>query len=543
MSIPGVSAEPVGTGGHAGAAHDHDVIVVGSGFGGSVAALRLAEKGYRVLVLEQGRRVDATSIAAASSSATKLLWEPRLRMHGFLTARVFRHLAVLGGVGVGGGSLVYAAVLLRPPPAFFEHEAWDGRGPRWARELAPFYDVAARMLGAVDTPSVGVMDEHLRRTAQAMGAGATFGPTPNGIYFGVPGVVAADPFFDGAGPSRRGCTRCGGCITGCASGSKNSLDKNYLHLAERRGAEILPERAVTHVERIEGGYRVHVRDAIAGSPAAPITAARVVLAAGVLGTLEILFRSRDGARTLPAVSRQLGRLVRTNSEAIVGILAKEGGPDLSAGGATISSHFHPDASTHITQNRVSSAGSALRFQLGPLVDDGRPLRRALRTLMAMVAHPWRASASFRARDWHRRISLLTVMQHDDNGVAFRWRRGPGRLRGGLRSEALAERRAPSYLPIANEAARVFARVSGGEPMNLLTETAAGLSTTAHVLGGCAIAAGPEKGVIDETHQVFGYPGLYVVDGSAIPANLGVNPSLSITAFAERAMSLVPPRTA
>jgi cholesterol oxidase len=310
-----------------------------------------------------------------------------------------------------------------------------------------------------------------------------------------------------------------------------------------RGAEIVPERAVTHLEPIEGGYRVHVRNPIGGGAVAPITASRVVLAAGVLGTLEILFRSRDGARTLPAVSKQLGRLVRTNSEAIVGILARAGGPDLSTGGATISSHFHPDPSTHITQNRVSSAGSALRFQLGPLVDDGRPLRRALRTLMALVAHPWRASASLRARDWHRRISLLTVMQHDDNGVAFRWRRGLGRLRGGLRSEALGERRAPSYLPIANEAARVFARVSGGEPMNLLTETAAGLSTTAHVLGGCAIAAGPEEGVIDETHQVFGYPGLYVVDGSAIPANLGVNPSLSITAFAERAMSLVPPRNA
>ncbi len=522
---------------------DYDAIVVGSGFGGSVAALRLAEKGHRVLVLEQGRRVDASAIAEGARSVSSLVWAPRLRMHGFFAAHVYRHLAVLGGVGVGGGSLVYAAVLLRPGRAFFEHEAWAGRGLTWERELAPFYDVAARMLGATETPTFGRMDEHLRLTARAMGAEGSFGPTPNGIYFGKAGVVEDDPFFGGEGPSRRGCTRCGGCITGCAQGSKNTLDKNYLHLAERRGAVIQAERTVTHLEPIEGGYRVHMVDSIRKKRLAPLTASRVVLAAGVLGTLEVLFRSRDGVKTLPAVSPQLGRLVRTNSEAIVGILGKDDGGDLSVDGATISSHFYPDATTHITQNRVSAAGATMRFQLGPLVDDARPLRRALRALAAMAAHPRRSTASFRARDWHRRITMLTVMQHDDNGVGFRWKRGLGKLGGGLRSSAIGDKRAPSYLPIANEAARAFARVSDGEPLNLLAESVGNLATTAHVLGGCAIALGPEQGVIDESHQVFGYPGLYVVDGSAIPANLGVNPSLSITAFAERAMARVPARTA
>lgn len=521
--------------------YHYDVIVIGSGFGGSVAALRLSEKGYRVAVLEQGRRIDKQDMQRAAKSLRRLFWMPGLGWQGFFTQRFFRHVNVVGGVGVGGGSLVYAAVLLEPEPAFFADPAWSDLGIDWQAELEPHYATAARLLGRTPAPAFTQMDEYLRQTARAMGAEDTFGPAPLGIYFGSPGVTVLDPYFAGQGPTRTGCVQCGACLSGCAYNAKNTLDQNYLYLAEARGAEVLPRHKATRIRPLPGGgYQVEAINPL--NPERkyrPLKARRVVLAAGVLGTLELLFRCRDEHRSLPELSPRLGENVRTNSEAVVGVLSSRRDEDLSQG-PTISSHFYAGEHTHITQNRFPRGFSFMKWYNGPLVDDERPLRRALKGLWAFLRHPLQATASWRARNWYKRISALTVMQHLDNRLTFRWGRGPFTLfRKGLQSRPVAGQRAPTYLPVANQAARLFAQASGGLPGNSLLESLLDMSVTAHILGGCAIGKDRESGVIDVNQEVFGYPGLYVVDGSALPANIGVNPALTITALAERAMSRIP----
>jgi cholesterol oxidase len=526
-------------------AFDCDYLVIGSGFGGSVSALRLAEKGYRVTVLEQGRRVGPEDFKAADQSMKSLFWMPALGWRGFFTQHIFPHVGIVGGVGVGGGSLVYAAVLLKPKAAFFADHAWASLGVTWERELEPHYETAIRMLGRAPNPYFAAQDEALRKTAESMGAGATFGQVVNGIYFGgtgvAPGETAPDPFFDGAGPSRTACTACGACLTGCRYGSKNSLDKNYLHLAEQLGATIVPESKAVAIHPLDGGgYRVTVEHPWRKEPPREIRARQVVLAAGVVGTLQLLLRCRDELRSLPLLSPRLGQIVRTNSEAIVGILAPEGGPDLSVGGPAITTDFYPNVSTHITQNRFPVGYTFMKGYFGPMVDDPKPWRRALRTLWAMLTAPWRSSASLRAKRWHERMTVFTVMQNNDSALTFSWGRSllTG-FRRGLKSAQSAGAKAPTYLPEANAAARAYAEITGGTPLNVMTESIFGLSTTAHILGGCVMGRDATEGVLDTSHRVHGYPGLYVVDGAAISANVGVNPSLTITALAERAMSLIP----
>ena len=522
---------------------DYDVIVVGSGFGGSVCALRLAQKGYRVAVLEQGRRIGPADMEAAAKSLRKLFWLPALGLKGFFSQHIYRHVGIVGGVGVGGGSLVYAAVLLEPKRTFFEDPAWSCLGVDWARELAPHYQMAKRMLGVTTHPKLGEMDDHLRATAVTMGAGHTYGPVPVGILFGEPGVVVDDPFFQGRGPQRTGCQHCGECLTGCPYGSKNSLEYTYLYLAEALGVEILPERKVTLVRPLDGGgYQVEmVHPYDRRQSYSPLTAGRVILAAGVLGTLTLLFRCRDEFKTLPGISSQLGRVVRTNSEAIVSVLHPDPEANLSQG-TTISSDFYPNDDTHITQNRFPQGYTFMKFYMGPLVDDPQPGRRALRTLGAFLRHPLRSTTSWRAPNWRQRINVLTVMQDLDNQLTFRYGRDLLGLFGRrLRSVPVPDHRSPTYLPEANAAARALARQVGGEPANVLLESIGGLSITAHILGGCPMGDSAESGVIGIDHQVFGYPGLYIVDGSAVSANVGVNPALTIVALAERCTSLVPER--
>jgi len=521
----------------------HDFAVVGSGFGGSVAALRLAEKGKRVIVLEQGERLDRERIARADRSLRAFLWQPSARMFGYFVQHTFRHVGIVGGVGVGGGSLVFGGVLLEPKAQFFRDPAWAHLGVDWEQSLRPHYETAARMLGRATTPTFGVMDGYLERTAKAMGAEGTFGPTPNAIYFGTPGRVDPDPFFDGRGPSKKGCTRCGRCLTGCPEGSKNSLDQNYLYLAERQGATIRERSRVTRIEPSEGGYRITVEDPKGEQPQTVIEAREVILAAGVVGTLDILFRARDVHRTLPNVSPRLGDGVRTNSEAIVGVLHENAPPDLAEGSA-ITSHFYADERTHLTQNRYGKPFAFMRFAAVPMVDDPIPLRRALRTLLAIALRPLRTLRLLFMRDWYRKVTVLTVMQHVDNMLSFRMRRrflglGPPRLT----SVADAGQRPPSYLPIANRAARLLAEASDGEPFNQLPESLGNLSITAHILGGCPMGRDASEGVIDTHHRVIGHPGLYVIDGASVPANVGVNPSLTITAMAERAVAALLTETA
>lgn len=520
---------------------DCDYLVIGSGFGGSVAALRLAEKGYRVTVLEQGRRVGAADFEAADASVKKLFWAPPLGWSGYFAQHIFKHVAIVGGVGVGGGSLVYAAVLLEPKAPFFQDPAWNHFGIDWKNELAPHYQTAIAMLGRAPNPFFATQDRHLEQAAAMLGAGNTFGRVVNGIFFGnAPGQTVADPYFEGRGPVRTSCTGCGACLTGCRYGSKNSLDKNYLHLAEKMGAAIVTETKAQVVRPLAGGgYQVDTVHPISGKSLRTFRARHVVLAAGVVGTLQLLFRCRDEMRTLPALSPKLGANVRTNSEAIVGILGPDNGEDLSLGGPAITTDFYPNAHTHITQNRFPVGYKFMKNYYGPMVDDAAPWRRALRTVWAMLRHPLAGTASWRARHWHKRLTVLTVMQNADNALTFRWGRSlfTG-LRKGLVTSLSGGKPVPTFLPEANVAARAYAAVSGGQPMNLLSESVFGISSTAHILGGCPMGGTADEGVIGTDHQVHGYPGLYVVDGAAVSANVGVNPSLTITALAERAMGLI-----
>ncbi|MBS9373721.1 Cholesterol oxidase [Rhodococcus sp. B50] len=503
-----------------------DVLVVGSGFGGAVAALRLTDQGRKVVVLEQGRRHTRDDFEAARRDPRRYLWVPELGLRGFFAQRVLSHVGIIGGVGVGGGSIVWAGVLLEPKDAFFTDPAWPSVPDGWRAELTEHYRTAARMLGRATAPIKGPMDEHLEVVARRAGAGETYGPTPMAIWFGDEGVTVPDPFFGGEGPERTGCVMCGGCLVGCPYGSKNTLDLNYLWLAQRRGAEIRPDSRVVSVAALDGGgYEVELADG------ERLRAPEVVLAAGVLGTVELLFRSRENGG-LPNVSQRLGVGVRTNSEAITAVLADDVDVDLTRG-PTISSEFYPDDRTHVTQNRYVG-GWHMRLQLGPLVDGDDPRRRRRAALRALASRPALQLRTMFARNFIRRLSVFTVMQDVENEIRLVFDRSPVRpWRRVLRSRAVPGLQAPSYLPQANAVARSFAESIGGRPLNLLLESVGGKSITAHILGGASMGTDATDGVIDTDHQVFGHPGLYVVDGSAIPANVGVNPSLTITAMAER----------
>ncbi len=523
--------------------YDCDYLIIGSGFGGSVSALRLAEKGWRVLVAEQGREIGPDDMRAAKRSLLRFTWLPQLGLRGYFAQHVFRHLAVIGGVGVGGGSLVWAAVMLEAKPAFYEDAALRTLGVDWKHELAPHYARARRMLGVAENPRLTQQDAYLRDTAQRMGAGESFGAVPSAIFFGAagtaPGQTVADPYFDGEGPERSTCRYCGGCISGCPYGSKNSLTLNYLHLARRRGVQVHANHAADRIEPLaDGGYRVTLIDPVSGRRLRTVTTRHVVLAAGVVGTLDLLYRNRDWHRTLTRVSPTLGQLVRTNSEAFTAVLHPRGTNLLD--GTAISSHFHADAHTHITQNRFDRGMRFMRYYFGPLTAGAAPLRRALKTVAALLLRPGLMVRNLFARNWEQRLTVLTVMQDLDNRLKLHYRRtwwSPFKPR--LVSAPYPGHEAPSYLPVANRAAETLAQVAGGEAMGFLTESLAGLSNTAHILGGCGMGTDARSGVIDVRHEVHGHPGLYVVDGSSIPANIGVNPSLTITAMAERFAALQP----
>ncbi|MGW5153908.1 FAD-dependent oxidoreductase [Nonomuraea wenchangensis] len=508
-----------------------DVIVIGSGFGGSVAALRLAEKGYRVGVLEAGRRFDATTLPVTSWRIRDFLWAPWLGLKGIQRIHLLRgergsKVMVLAGAGVGGGSLVYANTLYEPLAPFFDDPQWAGITD-WRAELAPHYDQAKRMLGVVPNPTFTPADEIMTRVAAKMGVAGTFRLAPVGVYFGPDGV---DPYFGGAGPARRGCVECGACMTGCRFGAKNMLTENYLHLAERAGARIYPECTVTSVRPLpSGGYQVCAHRT--GSPLRRRTfaARQVVFAAGTYGTQRLLHKLRDEG-VLPRLSSRLGALTRTNSEALLGVERLGSGGEKLNGGVAITSSIHPDAETHIEPIRYGAGSNAMGLLRTLLVDGGQNRWRAFAREAAR--RPLRTLRLFDLRRWSERTIIALVMQAKDNSITVR------RSRFGLRSSLGHGEPNPTWIPAGHEAVRHAAAeiggMAGGTWLDLFD-----IPTTAHFLGGCAIGDSPGTGVIDPYHRMYGHEGLHVVDGSAVSANLGVNPSLTITAQAERALSFWP----
>ena len=519
-------------------AFDYDVLVIGSGFGGSVSALRLTEKGYRVGVLEAGKRFGAQDFPKTNWNLRKFLYFPRLGLRGIQRINLLNDALVLSGAGVGGGSLVYANTLYQPLDAFYADPQWAAITD-WRNELAPFYEQATRMLGVVTAPATSPNDAVIKALGQRLGVADTYRPTEVGVYFGEAGQTVSDPFFGGVGPDRTGCIECGGCMVGCQHNAKNTLDRNYLFLAEQAGAVVLPERQVTEVQPLsEGGYLVtSERPGLRRNrKVQQHRVEQVVFSAGVLGTVRLLAAMKENGH-LPNISPRLGELTRTNSESINGAgAAKSSDADYSTGIA-ISSSIYPDEHTHIEGVRYPAGSNAMSLLSTILVDGGGRLPRPLRFLGQMVRHPRHFLRSFSVRRWSERTVILLVMQSHNNSINLRWRRKGRGVK--LRSEQGAGQPNPTYIPLANEAARQAAEIMGGDPSGALNEALLNTPVTAHILGGCVIGADADHGVIDPYQRVYGHPGLHVADGSTISANLGVNPSLTITAQAERAMALWP----
>ncbi len=521
---------------------DIDFAIVGSGFGGSVAALRLAEKGYRVVVLEKGKRWRTEDLPATNWNVPKSFWFPWVSCYGLWALHLLRDVLVLHGVGVGGGSLLYANTHLQPTDTVWDDPRWKD-AEDWRRVMPEHYATARRMLGSATNPRLGPADEALREAARRRARDGTYHAAEVGVFFGESGVEADDPFFGGSGPRRVGCTFCGGCMTGCRVGAKNTLDKNYLHLAERAGVEVIPETMVELVEPLEGGgYRLRWRrstDRLFAQRGA-LTARRVVLAGGVLGTVPLLLDSaRKGG--LANLSPMVGSFVRNNSEALLGITSRSR-RDLWEGVA-ITSEVEMDETTRMEPVHFTR-GADVMLLLGTLLTDGGPgVPRQLRWLGSVLRHPVRLLRVTCPVGKASRSVILLVMQTNDNHTRLVQRR---RLLWPFRPTVTSEpppgqQRVPSYIPLANEVARELGAALDAEPQSTLNEVLLDVPTTAHILGGAVIGRDAGAGVVDASSRVFGAPGLYVMDGSVIGANLGVNPSLTITALTEHACSRIPPR--
>ncbi|EMF26468.1 MULTISPECIES: GMC family oxidoreductase [Streptomyces] len=541
-------------------AYDYDVLVVGSGFGGSVTALRLTEKGYSVGVLEAGRRWTREALPKNSWDLKNYLWAPKLGMYGIQRIHLLGNVMVLAGAGVGGGSLNYANTLYVPPKPFFEDPQW-GAITDWQEELAPYYDQARRMLGVRLNPTMTPSDVHLKAAAERMGCGDTFHMAPVGVFFGdgedadgkvraTPGQEVPDPYFGGAGPSRRACAECGECMTGCRHGAKNTLNENYLYLAEKAGAVVHPMTTVVSVtEDSRGGFAVATlpTDDRRKGKGRMFTARRVVLAAGTYGTQTLLHRMKAGGQ-LPYLSDRLGELTRTNSEALVGAQTDDrryrkatGAPKADfTQGVAITSSIHPDANTHIEPVRYgkgsNSMGSLSILQV-PYAGGGSGAARVLGWLGNAARHPWLLLRSLSNRRWSERTIIGLVMQSLDNSLTT-YVKPSGMGRGLLTARQGHGAPNPKQIKAATDGASALAAEINGFAGSNVGELT-GMPLTAHFLGGCAIGDSSETGVIDPYHRLYGHPGITVVDGSAVSANLGVNPSLTITAQAERAMSFWP----
>lgn len=521
---------------------DFDWLVIGSGFGGSVSALRLAEKGYRVGVIERGRRYRDEDLPKSAWQARSFIWAPALGLRGIMRNTLFRHVFSSTQNGVGGGSLVYGGVLFRPQQAFYEDPQWRGLG-RWDELLAPHYETAERMLGVRPTPFDSPAMQLTREMGQHFSAEETFARAPMGVFFGEPGETVADPYFGGEGPARTGCTRCGDCLVGCRVGAANTLTKNYLWFAEKRNAKILAEREVVDVAPVgsadgRDGYRVTTQrpGAWFRTDRQTHTTRGVVFAGGAVGTNALLANCKHGG-SLPRISEQLGDLVRTNSEVVHAVRLPEDRKTWNDVAA--SSRVIVDRDTQLELLTYGRHADFMSLFFTVLVGDGTHPTRLLKWLLSVVRHPMRWITTLWPVGSSRRTVVILVMQARDNAIKFRAKkRRPGRGYR-LATEADRDKPAPAYIETGHQAATWLAERTGGIAQSSVFEAFGNMPTTAHVLGGAVIGADNESGVIDERLRVFGYENMIVCDAAALPANPGVNPALTITALAEYGMAQVP----
>jgi cholesterol oxidase len=529
----------------------YDFVIIGSGFGGSVSAMRLAEKGYSVLVLERGKRYEDNDFPKTSWNIWKFLWAPALRCFGIMHFSFFRNILALHGDGVGGGSLVYGNVLMRPNDRIFSHPSWKHLQD-WKTILAPHYDTAERMLGVTSNPRQWAADVILRDIASQMGVESTFQPTKVAVFFGkaeeAEGREVPDPFFGGDGPARNTCIHCGGCMVGCRYNSKNTLPKNYLYFAEKLGVRVLPEATVHNIIPItapqQDGARYtvayHRTTAWVFAPEGSVQARNVIFSAGTLGTLGLLFHCREITRSLPRISSHLGELVRSNSEALLGVMSRERSVDYSKGVA-ITSIFQADDKTAIEPVRYSAGSSLIRLISMPLITPLNTLmKRLLVMLWKLISQPLLTLRTYILPGWAQRTTILLAMQTEDNHLRMKLGRSwLTMFRRGLVSQLATENPVPTRIEMGHQVTSKFSQRVGGDALGSTVEVLFDTPITAHILGGVSFGRDDQEGVIGLDCQMHNYPGLYVVDGSIVPANPGVNPSLTITALAEYAMSKIP----
>lgn len=524
---------------------DFDYIVVGSGFGGSVSAMRLSQKGYNVGIIESGKHWHADQFPRSNWNLRKYLWLPFFGCYGIQRMLVLRNVFILAAAGVGGGSLNYANTLYVPPDRFFETETVRRLGGK--KELLPYYKLAQKMLGVVKNPEMTEQDYLLKETAAEIGREKTFSMTPVGIYFGKKGEPAPDPYFYGEGPDRVGCELCGECMTGCKKNAKNTLDKNYLYFARKFGARIYSENKVIDVVPLSDdgcmGYTVKTKVTtgfFGGWRGHTFTTRGIVFSAGAIGTNDLLLKLKKKKR-LPNLSEHLGKYARSNSEVIIGVASKSRGADYSKGIA-ITSSIYPDEHTHIEPVRYGAGHDAIALITATLTDGGGPVPRFLKAIWNTVMHPLDFFYELNPVGWAKRAIILLVMQTVDNYINFKLKRTffwP--FTQILTSEYGTEKRNPAWIPVANDFDRRLAKKINGIPRGVITENLMNAPITAHIMGGCTVGPVPEEGVIDPENHVRGYKNMLICDGAQIPENLGVNPALSIVAFTERAMSFIQPK--
>jgi cholesterol oxidase len=515
---------------------EYDYVVIGSGFGGSVSALRLSEKGYKVLVIEKGKHYKPEDFPRSNWNLRRWLWLPSLRFFGFFKLTFFRHIGVLSGVGVGGGSLVYANTLPRPDKAFFTSGNWAGLD-NWEESMEPFYSVAEKMLGVRANPELYDSDSALKQLSARMGLKQEARPTNVAVFFGEENKKTPDPYFGGLGPDRSGCTFCGGCMTGCRHDAKNTLDKNYLHLAVQKGARILAENRVMDILPVgspdgDNGYSVTFRRStgLLFSRKHKVKTRGIVFSGGVLGTVRLLLDLRR--KSLPGISSQAGNFIRTNNESLILVTTSDKSKDMSRGIA-IGSITRVDEYSHMEAVRYGSGSGFWKLLGVPLTFGNNIFTRIMKLLWKLISRPAVSLGIYFTRDFAKESVILLFMQHLDSVLRFR--------RGlfNMASSVTSGHPPTAFMPYAKNLAEEMGKILKGHQYVLATEAITGIPTTAHILGGAVIGRGPEDGVIDKDHRVFGYKNMLVCDGSAVSANPGVNPSLTITAMAERAMSKIP----